>query len=64
MCPLCFATMGYVAAGAVSTGGLAAMVVKISRRKRARNENIANVNGRRISDVSQHDRQPENRFAS
>jgi hypothetical protein len=35
MCPFCFATMGLVVAGAVSTGGLATLAVKISRKKRA-----------------------------
>jgi hypothetical protein len=33
MCPFCFATMGLVVAGAVSTGGLAALAVKVSRKK-------------------------------
>jgi hypothetical protein len=32
MCPFCFATMGLVVAGAVSTGGLAALAVKVSRK--------------------------------
>ncbi len=32
MCPFCLATMGLVVAGAVSTGGVAALVVKISRK--------------------------------
>ena len=33
MCPFCFATVGLVVAGAVSTGGLAALAVKVSRKK-------------------------------
>src|SRR5215469_18755703 len=33
MCPFCLATLGMVVAGTVSTGGLAAIVVKLSRRK-------------------------------
>ena len=33
MCPFCFATMGLIVAGAASTGGLAALAVKLSRRK-------------------------------
>jgi len=33
MCPFCLATMRLVAAGAVSTGGLAALAVKVSRKK-------------------------------
>jgi hypothetical protein len=35
MCPFCFATMGLVVAGAVSTGGLTALAVKSSRKNRA-----------------------------
>ena len=33
MCPFCLATVGFVVAGAVSTGGLAAIAVKVSRKK-------------------------------
>jgi hypothetical protein len=33
MCPFCLATMGLVVAGAVSTGGLAALAVKVSRKR-------------------------------
>ena len=33
MCPFCFATLGLVVAGTVSTGGLAALAVKLSRKK-------------------------------
>ena len=33
MCPFCLATIGLVVAGAVSTGGLAALAVKVSRKK-------------------------------
>jgi len=32
MCPFCLATMGLVVAGAVSTGGVAALAVKVSRK--------------------------------
>jgi hypothetical protein len=35
MCPFCLATIGLVVAGAVSTGGLAAVAVKVSRKNRA-----------------------------
>lgn len=34
MCPFCLGTVGMVVAGAVSTGGLAALAVKITRRSR------------------------------
>jgi hypothetical protein len=33
MCPVCLASMGLMVAGAVSTGGLAALAVKVSRKK-------------------------------
>ena len=33
MCPFCISTLGSIVAGAVSTGGLAALAVKISRKK-------------------------------
>jgi hypothetical protein len=33
MCPFCITTLGLVVAGTVSTGGLAALAVKVSRKK-------------------------------
>jgi hypothetical protein len=63
MCPFCFATVGCVVAGAVSTGGLTALVVKLSRKEKTRNETMSNVNERRTQDVNQHDHTSENRFA-
>jgi hypothetical protein len=33
MCPVCLATIAWVAAGATSTGGLSALVVSKLRRK-------------------------------
>jgi hypothetical protein len=33
MCPFCLSTIGLIVAGSVSTGGLAALAVKISRKK-------------------------------
>ncbi|HSM85603.1 MAG TPA: hypothetical protein VLT16_05605 [Candidatus Limnocylindrales bacterium] len=33
MCPFCITTMGLIVAGTVSTGGLAALAVKVSRKK-------------------------------
>jgi hypothetical protein len=44
MCPFCLATMGVVVAGAVSTGGLAALAVKVSRKKNAAEEIVPNLN--------------------
>ncbi len=46
MCPFCFATVGLVVAGAVSTGGLAALAVKVSRKKSAAVEIISNLNNK------------------
>ena len=38
MCPVCLSTLGLVFASTVSTGGLAALAVKISRKKNNTNE--------------------------
>jgi hypothetical protein len=46
MCPFCFATMGLVVAGAVSTGGLAALAVKVSRKKNAAEEIVSNLDNK------------------
>ena len=45
MCPFCFATLGLVVAGTVSTGGLvAALAVKVSRKNNRTAETIPNTN--------------------
>jgi hypothetical protein len=44
MCPFCLASMGLVVAGAVSTGGLAALAVKVSRKTNAAEEIVPNLN--------------------
>jgi hypothetical protein len=56
MCPFCFATMGLVVAGAVSTGGLATLAVKISRKKRAGEviPGSANSDERKDHNVDEH----------
>ena len=47
MCPFCLATMGFVVAGTVSTGGLAALAVKVSRKKkRGAEESVPNLNNK------------------
>lgn len=56
MCPMCLTTVGYVVAGAVSTGGLAAWAAKIARGKSAGRDNAFDAGGRRIQDADQHDR--------
>jgi hypothetical protein len=33
MCPFCFASIGLIVAGTTSAGGLAALAVKVSRKK-------------------------------
>jgi hypothetical protein len=64
MCPFCMATtMGLIVAGSVSTGGLAALAVKLSRNKKSAREIIPNSNERSSHDVNQHNREPENSFA-
>jgi hypothetical protein len=50
MCPFCFSVIGLVVAGAVSTGGLTALAVKLSRREKNGNENTFNSKGRSNSD--------------
>ena len=42
MCPFCLSTFGLVLAGAVSTGGLTALAVKLSRKEKNGNESILN----------------------
>jgi len=55
MCPFCFATMGLVVAGTVSTGGLAALAVKVSRKNRA-GEGLPNSSDeRKNQNVDEHD---------
>jgi hypothetical protein len=46
MCPFCFATVGLIVAGAVSTGGLAALAVKVSRKKNGTEEIVSNLNNK------------------
>jgi len=60
MCPFCLATMGLIVAGAASTGGLAALAVKLSRKNNAAGEIDPNSNQRRNQNVNEHDRKPEN----
>ena len=49
MCPFCLATMGLVVAGAVSTGGIAALAVKVSRKKNGAEEIFPNLNSRHLN---------------
>jgi hypothetical protein len=54
MCPFCFAAMGLVVAGAVSTGGLAALAVKVSRKNKT-GEILPNSDERKNQNVDEHD---------
>ena len=54
MCPFCLSTMGLVVAGAVSTGGLAALAVKVSRKNRT-GEVLPNSDERKNENVDQND---------
>jgi len=63
MCPVCLATMGLIVAGAVSTGGLTALAVKVSLKKNGATEIIPNSNERRNQDVNDHGTEPENSVA-
>jgi hypothetical protein len=55
MCPFCLATMGLIIAGAVSTGGLTAVAVKLSRKKNGVGKIFLKSDIRRIQDVDEHD---------
>jgi hypothetical protein len=46
MCPFCLTTVGLAVAGAVSTGGLAALAVKVSRKKNGAEEIVPNLNNK------------------
>jgi hypothetical protein len=54
MCPFCLSTMGFVVAGAVSTGGLAALAVNVSRKNRT-GEVLPNSEKRKNQNVDQKD---------
>jgi hypothetical protein len=55
--------MGLIVAGAASTGGLAALAVKLSRKKNGAGEIAPNSNKGRNQDDNEHDREPENSVA-
>jgi hypothetical protein len=56
MCPFCLAAMGFVVAGAISTGGLAALAVKMSHKKNNAVETIPNANERSSENVKTYHR--------
>jgi len=54
MCPFCLTTMGLFVAGAVSTGGVAALAVRVSRKKNEAQEIVPNSSQRRNEDDNEH----------
>ena len=54
MCPFCWTTIGLVVAGTVSTGGLTALAVKVSRMSRT-GEVLPNSEERKNQNVDKHD---------
>jgi len=46
MCPFCFANLGLIVAATIPTGGLAALAIKMSRKKDHSNETIIPANER------------------
>jgi hypothetical protein len=54
MCPFCLTTVGLIVAGSVSTGGLAALAVKMSRKNKRPSEITANPNEGSNQDVNQN----------
>jgi hypothetical protein len=56
MCPFCFGTLGLVVASTVSTGGLAALAVVVSRKKNPATETNSNTNERSNEHVSTNGR--------
>jgi hypothetical protein len=52
MCPFCISTVGLIVAGAVSTGGLATLALKMSGKKGSSTENIPTSNERSSQDVN------------
>ena len=64
MCPFCLATtMGFIIAGAASTGGLATLAFQLSRKKNESREFVPSSNKRKNHDVNEHDQQSENSVA-
>jgi hypothetical protein len=52
MCPFCISTLGVIVAGAVSTGGLATLAMKLSHKTTGPTESIPNSNERSSQDVN------------
>ena len=55
MCPVCIATMGLIVAGAASTGGLAALAVKVALKRNGAGEVLPNSIERKNQNANQND---------
>jgi hypothetical protein len=55
MCPVCLATMGLIVAGAASTGGLAALAVKVALNGKDAGEVLPNPIERKNQNANQND---------
>jgi hypothetical protein len=55
MCPFCLTTVGLIVAGAASTGGLAALAAKVSRKKDGAGKIQMNSDERKNQNVDQPD---------
>ncbi len=51
MCPFCISTLGLIVAGAVSTGGLATLALKVSRQQHDPENIVTNSNEGSNQDV-------------
>jgi hypothetical protein len=60
MCPFCLATVGLIVAGTASTGGMAALAVRLVRKNKSK-EITSNPNERRNENVN--DQESENSIA-
>lgn len=56
MCPFCLTSLGTVVAGVISSGGFAALAVKVSRKKEGPNQTVLHADERSNQDVNQHNR--------
>ena len=52
MCPFCISTLGVIVVGMVSTGGLATLAVKVSRKNNGPEEINTKLNERSNEDVN------------
>jgi hypothetical protein len=55
MCPFCWENVALIVAGATSTGGLAALVVKVSRKKSGTREVQLDSDEKKKQNVDEHD---------